>query len=73
MFLQLAMYIILLETNNVQVEQVGIVLVNESCSGVKYIEREKMDKYIELAKLLISVFHMYYNITDEDNWEDKII
>lgn len=72
MFIQLALYTILLERHGYEVEQVGIVLCNWKNDDVKIISRPELEKYITLAKTLVDTFHMYYNI-NEDGWNDDII
>lgn len=69
MFLQLAGYIILLEELGEKVDQVGILIVNDKEFSEKIINREDMDKYITTFKYLVSFFHAWYNISDEDGWE----
>ena len=73
MFIQLALYCILLERNNLPVEQVGIVLINNKSGGHKFLSIKEMEKYIDIAKLLIKIFHKYYNLNEEDSWYEEII
>lgn len=72
MFIQLALYTILLENHGYKVDQVGILLCNWKHKDIKIISREELDKYIELAKCLVTLFHMYYNL-NESEWNDTII
>lgn len=72
MFIQLALYTILLEKHGYVVEQVGIVLCNWKNADSKIISRKDLDKYIELSKVLIDLFHKYYTINESD-WHDDII
>lgn len=72
MFIQLALYTMLLEEKGETVEQVGILLCNATHKDIKIISRKELDKYIDLAKKLIDFFEIYYNINESD-WWDKII
>ena len=73
MFIQLALYTILLEENDYKVEQVGIVLCNKQHKDTKIISREDFGEYIELAKVLIDLFHIYFNLNEKDKWGESII
>lgn len=73
MFIQLALYCILLKYHNLPVEQVGIVLINNKSGGHKFLSIDEMDKYIKVAKLLIKLFHEYYNLNEEYSWDEEII
>lgn len=68
MFLQLALYTILLEKHGYIVEQVGIVLCNGQHKDIKYMLRSDIDKYIEIATLLVDLFHKVYNVNEEEKW-----
>lgn len=72
MFIQLAIYTILLEEYHYKVDQVGIVLVNEYKGGNKFISREELNPYIDIALTLIKLFHMYYNLNKKE-WNEDII
>lgn len=73
MFLQLALYTIMLEKNGYEVEQVGIVLCNPDHHNVKYVSREDLEEYIGIAELLVELFHKYYNIDKKDKWGESLI
>lgn len=68
MFLQLAMYTMLLEEHGYTVEQVGILLCNAQHKDVKYMTREEINPYIDIAKILIDLFHKVYNVNEEEKW-----
>jgi CRISPR/Cas system-associated exonuclease Cas4 (RecB family) len=68
MFLQLAAYCIMLEENNYEVEQVGILTINENKTTEKFITREELQKYIDTFKVLVDLFHLWFNINEKDNW-----
>lgn len=72
MFIQLALYTMLLEEKGEKVEQVGILLCNATHKDIKIISRKELDKYIDLAKKLIDFFEVYYNVNELD-WGDKIL
>lgn len=72
MFFQLAIYCILLEENGYEVEQVGILLVNNKYRGEKYLTREELTPYIDFVKELINLFHSYKSINNKDKWEETI-
>lgn len=71
MFLQLALYIILAEERGMVVGMVGIVLVGPTVHDYKTLTRLEMEKYIDLARLLIDIFHAYYDINLLD-WKENI-
>jgi len=73
MFFQLAIYVILLEELGYEIEQVGILLVNPKYKDEKYIARKDFEKYVTFARRLIDLFHSYYNLNNEDKWEESII
>lgn len=73
MFVQLALYCILLEEHGYEVEQVGILLVNNKSGGEKFISRQELEPYIEFAKGLVEVFHSYYNLNDKYKWNEFIL
>lgn len=71
MFIQLALYIILLEKHGYQVDRVGIVLIGPNVEQ-RFMSRKEMDKYIDIAEILVKLFHKYYN-TNEEDWKEDII
>lgn len=73
MFIQLALYTILLESNGYEVEQVGILIVNKNKSESKFLTREELDLYIGLGKDLVRVFHKHWEIDKRDNWNESLI
>lgn len=73
MFLQLALYTILLEERGYKVEQVGILLVNPNYKDEKYINRENLQQYIDFVNKLVDAFHSYYDVNILDNWNESII
>ena len=72
MFIQLALYCILLESYGYTVEQVGIVLVNDKNGGHKFITREELQIYIDFAYKLVDIYHLYYELNDKCKWNDFI-
>lgn len=72
MFIQLALYTILLEKKGYVVEQVGIVLCHPQHKDTKYMSREKLNPYIALAETLVKLFHAYYDL-NESEWSDTIL
>lgn len=73
MFIQLALYVILLEELGYKIDQVGILLVNPKFKDEKYIAREKFDKYVKFARGLVDLFWSYYFINEDDKWYEIII
>lgn len=67
-FIQLGAYIQLLESNNIYVEQVGILIIHENDWDLKLIDRSNMNDYINLFNNLVNVFYMIYDLNDE--WHD---
>lgn len=72
MFFQLALYTILLEELGYKVDQVGILLVNPKYKDEKYIQRDKLQPYIDFVSKLVDIFHSYYEINNDDNWKEPI-
>jgi hypothetical protein len=68
MFLQLAAYCIMLEEIGKEVEQVGIIIINENGYNEKFIPRKKLDRYISSFRKLVSLFHEWYDLNIEDGW-----
>ena len=73
MFLQLALYCILLEEKNYKIDRVGILLVNPDNKDEKYLSREEMEPYIQFMKKLVPLFHLYYELNEKDKWNEEII
>ena len=73
MFLQLALYCILLELHGYKVEQVGIVLCNEKNRKVKYLSRDELNEYISISELLVKLFHKYYNLNNAHDWREPLV
>ena len=72
MFIQLALYCILLEKYGYRVDKVGIVLVNgKKCS--QFITREELNPYIKFALQLVDLYHGYYELNDITGWFEWII
>lgn len=69
MFLQLAAYTYMCERKGLQVEQVGILNINEKGNRWTVFPREALDNYIDVFLKLAEFFHMYCNLLSEDNWE----
>jgi hypothetical protein len=69
MFLQLAAYCILLEERDYLVEQVGIIIINDKGYKEKIISRKKLNKYIEVFKSLLDLFHKWFDLNEEEGWE----
>lgn len=66
MFLQLGLYTVLLEENGYKVERAGIVLANPMKAKNKFVSREELQPYIDLALLLVDVFHKNYAIENQE-------
>lgn len=73
MFFQLAMYCILLEERGYQVDQAGILLINNKHDGEKFISRDELEVYVQAVRQLIDFFHSYYTINNIFNWKENII
>lgn len=67
MFLQLAAYVTMVESEGYEVEQVAILCCNTKVS-VKTMTREEIEPYIEIFKILAEFFHKWYDINIEDGW-----
>ncbi len=70
MFLQLGAYCKMLEENNLEVQQVGIVIVNDNKCYSKFLTREELTPYIETFNLLLPLFHKWYNLNKKEGWGD---
>lgn len=68
MFLQLSAYCIMLEENEHKVEQVGIIILNPEGYNEKIITREELTPYIETFKVLLDLFHKWFNLNIEKGW-----
>ena len=66
MFIQLALYVILLEELGYKIDRVGILLVNPKFKDEKYITREKFEKYVKFARGLVNLFWSYFEINEDD-------
>lgn len=72
MFLQLGAYTYMLEEKGYVVEKVAIVIVNSDKCFHKEIEREKIQKYIDVFLMLANLFHAWYVLNITDGWGDII-
>jgi len=68
MFLQLAGYCILIEEKGLEVDNVGILIINNSGYKERIFTRGKINKYIEVFKNLLSLFHLWYDLNHNDEW-----
>lgn len=69
-FIQLGAYIQLLEEHDYEVEQVGILRIREDQWNIKLINRNQMDKYIEIFNKLCDLFYIVYDLNTE--WGDLL-
>lgn len=67
MFLQLAAYVTMVESEGYDVEQVAILCCNTKVS-VKTMTRKELEPYIEIFKILVEFFHKWYDLNIEDGW-----
>jgi len=72
MFIQLALYTILLELRGYTVEQVGIVLANDKNNATKFIDRNSLEPYIKFAYKIVDFYHSYYNLNEQTEWSEYI-
>jgi len=70
MFLQLAAYCIMLEEAGYEVEQLAIIIINNSGYNEKFITREEIQRYIDVFIKLVEVFHNWYDLNIEHGWGD---
>lgn len=68
MFLQLAAYCLMLEENEYKVEQVGIIILNTNGFKEKIITREELNPYIETFKILVELFHKWFDLNINKGW-----
>jgi hypothetical protein len=69
MFLQLAAYCMILESQGKQVDQVAILLLkNKGEAEPKFIQRTELEPYIEAFKKLLDLFHTWYDLNIRDGW-----
>lgn len=73
MFLQLALYTQLLEENGYEVEQVGILIVNNKNSGFKTISRKELEPYIDMGNTVVKLFYQYYDLNEKGGWKENIL
>ena len=69
-FIQLGAYIQLLEANDYNVDQVGILRIRDGYSELKLLQRDEMEKYIELFNKLTDIFYIVYDLNKE--WGDLL-
>ena len=69
-FIQLGAYIQLLEANEYNVDQVGILRIRDGYSELKLLQRDEMEKYIELFNKLTDIFYIVYDLNKE--WGDLL-
>ena len=69
-FIQLEAYIQLLEANEYNVDQVGILRIRDGYSELKLLQRDEMEKYIELFNKLTDIFYIVYDLNKE--WGDLL-
>ena len=69
-FIQLGAYIQLLEANDYNVDQVGILRIRDGYSELKLMQRDEMEKYIELFNKLTDMFYIVYELNKE--WGDLL-
>lgn len=70
MFLQLGAYVQLLEEQGKTVDQVMIVRVNIDRCSEKIMTREQIEPYVKTFNQLITLFHLWYELNEEDGWGD---
>lgn len=70
-FLQLAAYVIMVESIGYEVEQVGLICCNTTIK-TKFISRQEIQPYIEVFNKLVDFFHLWYDLSIKDGW-GKII
>ena len=69
MFLQLGAYTFMLEQSGYNVDQVGILNVNENGTKWNTMTRNEIQKYIEAFLKLVEFFHIYVDVLTNDFWE----
>ena len=72
MFIQLALYIILLEEHGNKVDQCRIILLNDKNRDSKVLIRSDMEDYVIMAKNLITTYNIYYNLNEKYGWDEFI-
>lgn len=68
MFLQLAAYCIMIEEKGYKVDQVGIIILNPDGFNEKIITRDELDDYIRVFKILVELFHEWFEINIKKGW-----
>lgn len=69
-FIQLGAYVQLLEKQNINVDQVGILRIKEGEHELKILSRDEIQEYIELFNKLVDVFYIVYELNKE--WGDLL-
>lgn len=69
MFIQLGLYIILLENHGYRVDKAGIVLVNIYRAKQKFITRAEMQPYIDIGLQLVNLFRNLESVKEIDKWK----
>lgn len=68
MFVQLGLYIHLLELNGHEVERAGIVLANIKVAKHKFLTREQMEPYIQFGLKLVDIYNINESIERLPEW-----
>lgn len=68
MFLQLAGYCIMLEEKGYKVDQVGIIILNPEGFNEKIISREELNEYIRVFRILVELFHEWFELSIKKGW-----
>ena len=70
MFIQLALYSILLEKKGYKIDQVMILSLGSEKYKTKLMTRKELEPYVKIGLLLVDLFHYYYDICKSGNWND---
>lgn len=70
MFIQLALYCILLEKKGYKIDQVMILSLGSEKYKTKLMTRKELEPYVKIGLLLVDLFHYYYDICKSGNWND---
>lgn len=72
MFLQLAAYTLVLESQGHNVDAVVVIHIKEGKTVAHYMKREKLEPYVGVFQCLVELFHNWFDLSKTDGWGDII-
>lgn len=73
MFLQLAAYALILESQGRRVDGAGILHITPKGTNLHYKSIDQLEPYKETFLMLVDLFHAWYNLNKKDGWGDILV